>query len=613
MEAHTPSGTVAVAPVPRRSEAHGPRGPRGPLIWRLTAVVSTVLALLVNVWVAWGTSMVSFPYDEIDTLMIGRVAIGLDAPRVAGAGYFPGWSIVLAPIWWFTSDAFTFYRAAMVVGLVVVALTIWPLARIATRFGLTQAQSVTVAAIVMALPSRAIQSGYLLSERLVFLLLALTVLAAFRLWERPTYLRAVLMAAAAAATMFSHARMLEVVGTTAVWLLCFLLKRARVAAVGLVVLAGLSWGADRLARHLNEVLMGHPFNQDNHLDKAFQTATPGLLFRTAFGEAWIQVVGSFGLVAVGVVAGLILGWRELRQWRVGPVWFILGTALGLYVLSAVVWASPYHLYTRPWRRLDTWIYGRYADPAVAFVTLIGLCAVIVGLKRAPLIWSWVLALGISLPTVFVVSRDAPIWAFVTPAHIPGMLPWAWTLPRDKIPHGLVPTFTNDNRFWLIATCTALIPLVGLVVARVIGRAGARAYAVTILVLAMALAGTVIANRPSDRTRASHQVPPAADTLRSILADHPGTTVAFTGHCPQRSSSQAATWRNLTMWWLLPTIVHNPWHGDEDVVISCRKGDPSKVAGAVPLPQHLFKTDGVIWIMPGPLQDELRASGQLPPA
>lgn len=584
------------------------RGPtRAIVVWRILAGVATTLSVLVNVWIAWGARTISFPYDEVDTLLVGRIALGMPAPHTTGAGYYPGWSILLAPIWWFTGDPFTFYEIAMVVGLVVGAVTIWPLARVATRFGLTMAQGVTVAAVVMALPSRAVQSGFLLSERLVFLCVVLTVLAAFRLWERPTYLRAVLLAAAAAAALFSHARMLELVATTGLWLLLFLLRRIRVALVGLVVLGGLSWAADRLARHLNEILLHHPFTQDQHLSAALAQTRPGLLFRTGFGEAWMQLIGSFGVVAVGVAVGVALGWRELRARRVGPVCFVMGTALAAYLLSALVWATPYHLYTRPWRRLDTWIYGRYADPAVAMVTLIGLCAIVVGLRRAPVIWACLLALVVALPTVFVVSRDAPIWAFVTPAHIPGMLPWAWTLPHHKVPYGLVPTFTNANRFWLIATVTALVPLLAAVVSLLLWRRrpGLRAVGVTVVVLAMAVAGSVVANRPADRARSVHEVPAAVWTLRHLLAEHPTATVSFDSRCP-RPMSRSATWRNLTMWWLLPTIV-TPGR-DGEMVVSCAHGEPSTVPGVARLPERLFGRDGIVWVMPGQLQDELRAEG-----
>jgi len=590
-------------------------------LWRALAVVAVTLSVAVNVLLAWGARSVSFPYDEVDTLLLGRLALGMQTPHPVGGGYYPGWSILLSPIWWLTSDPFAFYRIAMVVGLLVGALTIWPLARIATRFGLTTAQAVTVAAIVMALPAHSVQSGYLLSERLVLPLLVLTVLAAFRLSERPGYLRAVLLAAAAAAALFAHARMLELVGTTAVWLLLLLLRRgrvARVALVGLVALGAFSWVADRAALHLNRLLLARGFTQTDRLGDLLAKTRPGLVFRTAVGEAWTQLVGSFGLVAVGLVVGLVLAWRELRRREVGPVCFVLGTAVGLWLLSAASWATPYQLYDRPWRRLDTWLYGRYADPAVAMVVLVGLCAVVVGVRRAPLLWAWVAALVVALPAVFFVSRDAPLWAYVTPAHLPGILPWAWALPDHPVPYGLVPSFTNANRFWVLATVTALVPLLVLALGHLVGRrargllARPRAWAlgVTVLVLAMAVGGSVVADRPSDRFREAHAVPAEALALRDLLAAHPGATVAFDSHCP-RPRSHSATQRNLVMWWLLPTVVEAGWDRGDDVVVSCPHGGPSHVSGAVRLPGRLFGGADVVWVLPGRFQDELRVAGELP--
>ena len=65
-------------------------------------------------------------------------------------------------------------RSEVPCGVGVAILTIWPLALIVRRFGLTPAQAVVVGAIVMSIPSRTVQSDYTMSEKPLFLVIALT-------------------------------------------------------------------------------------------------------------------------------------------------------------------------------------------------------------------------------------------------------------------------------------------------------------------------------------------------------------------------------------------------------------------------------------------------------
>src|SRR3954471_9270353 len=83
--------------------------------WRIAALVAVLVAVAAHVWVAASALHKGFPtfsYDEIDTLLVGRAALGIPSPQVAGAGYFPLSSILVSPVWWITSDPFVFYRVA---------------------------------------------------------------------------------------------------------------------------------------------------------------------------------------------------------------------------------------------------------------------------------------------------------------------------------------------------------------------------------------------------------------------------------------------------------------------------------------------------------------------
>ncbi|TQL67348.1 hypothetical protein FB381_1223 [Nocardioides albertanoniae] len=599
--------------------------------WRIAAVVSVVVALAVNVYIAWGSSL-SFMYDEIGTVIHGRTALGLETPQLNTPGYYPGWGVLLAPLWLVTSNVFTFYKLALVVGLAISMLTIWPLARIAVRLsGVTPAQGVVAGAIVMALPPRAVQADYILSERLVTLLVVVATLVAFRLCEKPTFRNALLLSLLAGLSLFSHARMQVFVAAVALWLVCLLVhslvsRRWRVALVflvGLVATGVLAVLANKAALWFHEQLVPWKFLQAEGFFEKVAAANPRFWVDTFAGEAWTQMVGSFGVVVVGVVAVTATLWKELRSRAVGPAAFVLIAAGSMYVLSCLNWGNERALFTMEWRRFDYWIYGRYIDPVFAVLVLAGVCAAIQAVRsRAILGWSWVLVAGISLVTILVVAPDAPTWAYATPAHIPGAIPWWWALPDGEFPQpGPIPSFTNENRFWLIATLCALVPLVVWTLLATLGRVAprlgarltdtVRAVGVTALVLVLGTTASAVADTSSDRFHDHFdRATPVVGELRSILAEHPEADIAYDNNCPRRRSSMNAE-RNWVMWWMLPTIVKRQWEWGDDIVFSCPTGEPAYVTGAVMLRDRPFPL-ATVWILPGDLLDSLRESGDLPP-
>ncbi|MBB3088682.1 hypothetical protein [Nocardioides albus] len=590
--------------------------------WRIAAVVSVVVALAINVYVAWGSSL-SFMYDEIGTVIHGRTVLGLDSPQLNTPGYYPGWGVLLAPLWLITSNVFTFYKMAIVVGLVISMVTIWPLARVAVRLsGVTPAQGVVAGATVMALPPRAIQADYILSERLITLLVVVATLVAFRLWDKPTYRGVLLLSLLTGLSLFSHARMQVFVAAVALWLVCFLVhsllaRKRRVALitlVGLVATGLLAVVANKAALWFHAQLVPWKFIQAQGFFEKVLEANPRFWVNTFAGEAWTQMVGSLGVVVVGLVVVTAMFWKELRSRQVGPAGFVLIAAGSMYVLSCLNWGNEYSLFTMEWRRFDYWIYGRYIDPLFAVLVLAGVCAAIQAVRsRAVLLWTWVIAAGISLVTIFVVAPDAPTWAYTTPAHIPGAIPFWWALPDGQFPQpGPIPSFTNDNRFWLIATLCALVPLAIWTLLALISRVTdrVRSVVVTALVLVLGTTASAVADVGSDRfhDRFDHATPVIND-LRSILAEHPDAVVAYDNNCPRRRQSMNSE-RNWLMWWMLPTIVEREWEWGDDIVFSCPDGEPAFVTGAVMLRERPFPL-ATVWILPGDLLDSLRESGELP--
>lgn len=578
-------------------------------VWRIAAIVAVLVATAVTVAVAWGATHPSFPYDEVDQLQMSRFLAGLVVPDVGGAGYYPAWSVLLVPVWWFTSDPFAVYNAAIVLGGVLGLAAIVPLAFIARRFRLTADQAVVAAAIVVTLPAVAIQADYALSERMLLLAVAFMVLATWRLWERPAALRAVLFGLSVGVAYFTHVRMLVVVAAAILWIVLFALRSWRVAAVGFVALGIFSGAAHFGGRALNIALLG-AFGQSASTLASLRNATPELLALSGLGQAWAQVVGTFCLAIAGLVGLAYWSWRELRRVRAGRATFLLGAFLALYLLTTIKWASEYHLFTRDWRRLDVWIYGRYIDPLVSILVLIGVALLIRGIRRVPLVWAAGVSLVIIVPTVWWVAPKAPTWGFITPAHLPGTMPWFWALPTKPFPAGssITPTFTNENRFWLIASVTAVVVLALVAVLR------RRPIAIVALLVVVAAAASLVADRASDRFRSEQGVPPAIlEPLRDALARSGPVDVQYDTGCGGTASGDTVV-ANYYGWWLLPSILRTfdsrETTATAELIVSCAGVPLDGVPDAVEIPGSASRSK-TLWVRPGALADALRDGGVLP--
>lgn len=575
-----------------------------PTLWRVLAVIAVLVATGVSISIAWGADRPSFPYDEIDQLQMSRLLSGAAVPKVTGAGYFPLWSVLLIPLWWVTGgDAFAVYAGAIGIGVVVGLSAIIPLAALARRARISPAQATVAAAVTATMPSIALQSDYAMSERLLFLVMAITVLTAWRLWERPSTARAVVFGVTVGLLYFTHVRLLAVVIVAGAWLVLFTLHQVRVGLVGLVTLLVASAGAHIGGRELNERLLGG-FTQGESILDTLMMARPGLLLRSGLGQAWTQVVGTFGLAPLGFVILVVWSWRELRRLRAGRATFVLGVVIALATLATVKWASDYHLYTGPWRRLDTWLYGRYIDPASLLLVVIALAVIVRGVKRTPVLWAGAVSLLVMVPTVLWVAREAPIWAFRTPAHVPGIMPWWWLLPDSAPPAGMAPSWSTGLGFWLIASAATMAIFSFTLLLR------RRATVVAVVLLASFGVASVVADGASNLFRDSEGNPPGnLPALRTALQEQ-DATIQFDWGC-QPDGSRSATTGNYFGYWMLPTVMEtiNTSRGDvpdADVLISCSPDDGGEITGTEGLenvPGMRFR-DRSVWVRPGPLADRI---------
>lgn len=588
------------------------RGPRAlaaasPIIWRVLASISVLGAVVLHAVMASFAFAPVFPFDEVTLLLFSADFAGMDVDSIRGAGYFPGWSLLMAPIWLFTDDPRTMYRSAIWLGAMIGVATIWPLSRVAARFGLTTAQSLTVAGVVMALPARTVQVGNVMSEKPLFLLLTLVMLCAMRAWEKPTMLRTALLSLMVAGTLAMHARALVVVIACAVWLALLMIRSWKAGLVGLAALAAFAYPAYKWGYWVNEQLLAGKFRDSEGLLDNLVDERPSIVLRALLGQLWTQTVGSGGLFVVGGVVMLCLVFAELRRGGVGPMGLLAAMTTGIMIISVATWAREEALYLAGWRRLDAWLYGRYIDPQTSLIVTVGLAALVRRLHARAQAVAAVLGIGLIVVVIAWVVPHAPTWAWVTPAHMPGLMPWRFLLPGEGWPEPLVPTLTNANRFWLHAS----IPTVLLLCLPLLRRL--RGTAVVALLAVFAIVGSafsVESNRFFQYLEGS--VPSVASEARQVLEEHEGN-LYFDMDCYQRGVN-AAVLHNKTAFWTLPhaTIAaRDPGSVQDDrmMIITCTSDPFGAEDGAQRLGEVEWDRYG-IWVQPGPLQDELREEGLL---
>lgn len=602
--ARPPAFAVGRVSLPTRLSQRG--------LWWTLAAISILVNMVVTGIVARTTLAPAFAFDEVHHLLMARMVAGFPAPDGSGAGYYPGWGVLLAPLWWFTDSPQVVYSTALAIGWAIGVATIVPLAFLVRRVRLDMPRALVVAAVVSTLPSRVAQADNVFSERLLFLCVVLTALAAFRLWERPSHARALLFGLAVAATHFTHIRMLTLVLASLVWAAAFALKRVGVAMTALASTLVFYLLADRLGALMDEWLRRTPMGRGTTFLDSVGDTRPGLMARTVLGQLWGQIVGSYGLFAVGIVILVVWCVIELRRMRLGRAAWLAGTLTASFMVSTLTWALDKRLYTAA-PRLDAWVYGRYIEPITALVCALALAVLVRGIRTRVWAWAVVLFAAVTVPVILWVAPGAPTWGSVTPAHIGGLMPWAWALPDQPFPDGVhpIPTLMNENSFWLWASLTtAACLLVFLLIRR-------WRWAAPVFLLVMCAVGAFGVGSASQEYRAhSSKQWNQTDALRELGAAFGPIDGAYDYACG-RSGRNTAVGMNQLSFAALPGVSLTPYFRGEPVpdaaelIISCAD-TPALIerGGRQLVGFELY--DSVAWIMPGPLQDDLDAEGLLRP-
>jgi hypothetical protein len=442
-----------------------------------------------------------------------------------------------------------------------------------------------VAAIVMAAPSRALNADYVWAEMLLFLAVAWTVELAFRLPEADFRL-ALTYGVVSSVAFAAHGRALPFT-VLAIGFGAWLARRSLVN-VAAVVLGGAATagGAYGLFAYATSSIYIGTDRVSSTLD-AIGSVTVGGYLETFASEVWYQIAAWAGLTVIGLGVVLRAAWRERLR---GPSTVLVALAVAMALAAPVLIADSEGLLTR----IDAHFYGRYLDPFVAVLAVVGLARL-----TRPVRIRWALALAGSAIAaaglfVLVVAPGIPAATDLTPIHVAGV---AYLLHPGYI-------LTGQAENWGVVAFAAIAAAV------VVAAASMRRLVAVGLVGAWFVAVTVWTDtRMFDYFEASQRSQPAVaaavasiDPSVDLYADY-SYPYAF-GH-----GNQLTFWvtprRYIYMDSAKDTSDVSMFLGSETSDFAIRSGARSM---QVTLPK-----DAALWIMPGPLQDELDAGGKLAPA
>ena len=573
------------------------------------AVAALVTVSIVVAQTAWAPRT---PWDENGVFQLARVFAGEeDVPLMLTGGYYPGASVLIAPVYWFTEDARTAYTWANFLTNVVGVATVAPLAGIVRRVGLSLPQAIAVAALSLLLPGYVGLSDYVLAEQLLTFFLVLTAYAAVRFWSAPGSGAAALLVASSLAAVFTHPRALVLIVVLAVWLLGVLLDRdrRRWAAITLVALGSAAYATKALADHLASLVLVNSFSQGGSLFEALRNPDVVLLLKTTFLQSWAQLVGTLGTLMFGGVVLVVWAWRELTKGRhFGPGVFLLGLTLGGSALSWVNWATPEGHFYGDEPRFDSWVYTRYIAPFVLVAIAIGLSALVLRMSLAMAATSIGLTALVSLVVVYVFADHVPLWGSTYgPANIAALRAWEPTWPTVPFELPLTPTLTNENRFWLVASLAVLGSQVAMLLLSRVP-----------MLLPVLLIPALFWYSDSSDENLPRETPAHLETGLGAVEDVAGSEVdlSFDIDCnPGRTTtiSPRATALNWIGFWFSPRDVEVFHAGSQtpesDVIVACNGWADATAVGALPV-ENASDYGYSLYVARGELQDELRDEGLL---
>jgi hypothetical protein len=252
--------------------------------------------------------------DETAYLIAARVLAGGPAADLSNSTmYQGGYPLLIAPVYWFTSNSTTIYHAVLVVNAMISA-AILPLGYLACRrLGLGRPAAYGVATVTAVVPAGFFYSEYAMTDA-VFPVIMLAWLLATHTWLTASSARGRYLAAAGSALLAGYAYTVHsrglvmlagyaTVGAFMAWRRPLARASVVVAALTALVTTGAGW---LLNRYLSAVIYPEGTRSLSGQVRSTLGSAMGTIhvFEMAAGQLWRLVLDSWGIAGIGLVAAL---------------------------------------------------------------------------------------------------------------------------------------------------------------------------------------------------------------------------------------------------------------------------------------------------------------------
>jgi hypothetical protein len=341
--------------------------------WALLLVAGWLCQAGLRAWFSRGQIVPLANPDESAYLIAARVLAGGPAADFSYSTlYQGGYPLLIAPVFWFTSNALTVYRAVLLINAAVSA-TLMPLAYVAgRRLGLNRTAAYIVAMVTALVPAGFFYAEYAMTDA-IYPVLVLAWLLATHTWLTARTARGQYAAAAGSALLAGYAYAVHSRGTVMVvgfvalgvlvaWRRIVPRRTIAVAAVALAASVGAGWLLDR---YLSSVMYPEGTrNLSSEMASRLHSVHGAInVFEMAAGQLWRLVLDGWGLPGIGLFAAVaVIARRRYRR----DLRIMSALAVGVTLVTAAT--APAAL---PPDQSQTWASGRYLDGMIAVFFLVG--------------------------------------------------------------------------------------------------------------------------------------------------------------------------------------------------------------------------------------------------
>ncbi|WP_156165554.1 hypothetical protein [Demequina rhizosphaerae] len=390
--------------------------------------------VLVHLLIAAQSVGPMYLFDEVGYLAAGSVIAGVDAHwALCGSSYAVGYSALLAPLWWLPLEPVAIYQVAAFMSASIGAAVMWPATKFARMLGATRWAALGIGALVTLVPARALLDNYVIAENALTFLLAWTAVVALRVVRCGGLADHVWFGALLGMSAAVHTRALPIAAVGVTWLALRWWRRAS-APVPASVGIGLAGGLAAIGFFAQQAMGAALFSDDSRIDDLLGSVSLGGIGTVILGQVFTQVV-SWSLLTVlgGVVVVTHARTSIARRGLDGltsPWWWLLAGVGAQAAFFVAVLAASADLDNR----LDIAVFGRYLDPFVVPVAVVG--AVALWHRTGPRATRGALVLALASVALYcaIILPWIPVDARWIPFAVPGLEPFLGPEIGDDRPY-----------------------------------------------------------------------------------------------------------------------------------------------------------------------------------